>query len=257
MMSSAFSPAPLNEKPQVAARSLTIVVPIHDEVEGIPRLVEELGRVARDEAARRPVEVVVVDDGSGDGGFELLRASAPADWRLVQHDRNLGLTAALRSGTEAARHELVGWLDADLTYEPALLSALAARVDAGAEVAVASCHHPAGRVEGVGAFRCWLSRSASRLYRRASGHPLHTFTCMVRVQPRALALSTWPERPGYLGVTEQLLRAIGRGARIDELPAVLRARCSGRSKMRVARVARAHLSLIAAVRRGAFAAEPR
>jgi hypothetical protein len=47
---------------------------------------------------------------------------------------------------------------------------------------------------------------------------------MVRVQRRDLLLATWPEREGFLGVTEQLLRVLARGARLVEVPAVLRSR---------------------------------
>ena len=73
---------------------------------------------------------------------------------------------------------------------------------------------------------------------------------MVRVQSRQLALDTWPERTGFLGVTEQLLRALERGARVVEVPAVLRARRTGRSKLRLWSAVRAHVGLIVAARRG-------
>ncbi|MGA0868419.1 MAG: glycosyltransferase family 2 protein, partial [Planctomycetota bacterium] len=168
----------------------------------------------------------------------------------LRHPRNRGLTDALRTGTEAARHALVGWLDADLTYDPRLLPELAAALDEGADVAWASCHHPAGRMEGVPWLRRLLSRGASRLYGLATGRrQVHTFTCMVRVQRREDALRTWPERPGFLGVTEQLLRTLAAGSIAHELPATLRARRTGRSKMRIVPVIRAHLGLIVAARR--------
>lgn len=223
-----------------------------DEEAGVDALVGALAALVERERPHRAVEVVLVDDGSRDRTWERVGARLSDDptWRRLRHDRNRGLTHALRTGTEAARHELVAWLDADLTYDTAVLSALMAAVDAGADVGVASCHHPGGRIEGVSAFRCWLSRTASRLYRIATRRPVHTFTCMVRVQPRELALATWPERAGFLGVTEQLLRALEAGARVVEVPAVLRARRVGRSKMRVLRAARAHLGLIAAARAG-------
>ena len=107
-----------------------------------------------------------------------------------------------------------------------------------------------GRVDGVSWLRACLSRQASRLYRLATGRKVATFTCMVRVQRRDLLLATWPEREGFLGVTEQLLRVLARGARLVEVPAVLRARRSGRSKLVVMRAVRAHLGLVLAAWRG-------
>lgn len=228
-------------------------MPLYDEASGVVELLDTLGELVRTEGARRAIEVVLVDDGSQDGTWEAIGARIPdedARWRRIRHDRNRGLTAALRTGTEAARYELVGWLDADLTYDPVVLRGLAEAVDAGADLALASCHHPDGRMEGVPPLRSWLSRAASALYRLATRHALRTFTCMVRVQPRALALATWPELEGFLGVTEQLLRVLERDARVAEVPAVLRSRRTGRSKMRVVRAAWAHLKLIVAARRG-------
>src|SRR5690606_31709305 len=162
---------------------------------------------------------------------------------IVEHGANRGLTAALHTGTCAARSELVGWLDADLSYEPALLGRLATRVDAGADVAVASCHHPDGGAGGVPGWRLALSRGATRVHRLASGARLHTFTCMVRVMRRDLYLRTTPRTSGFLGVTEQLLRCIAAGATVVEEPATLHRRTTGRSKMRILRVAAGHLRL--------------
>lgn len=226
---------------------LSVVVPLYREAAGITSLAAGLRAFARAEGTRRTLEFVLVDDGSDDATWDSLQAAFPVDdgpWRTLRHAINRGLTAALRTGSESASQPLVGWLDADLTYDPAVLSTLAADCDAGADLAVASCHHPDGDLEGVTAFRRWLSRRASAMHRlTCRDAKLHTFTCMVRVQRRALLHDTWPERGGFVGVTEQLLRAIRRGARVAERPAVLRVRRHGASKMQFLRTALRHLEL--------------
>ncbi|MBK8980437.1 MAG: glycosyltransferase [Planctomycetes bacterium] len=224
---------------------MTIVVPLYREADAVAALAAALRAFVADCA--RPVDVVLVDDGSDDDTAARLAGALPLDrppFRLIRHDRNRGLSAALRTGSEAATGALIGWLDADLTYPVDVLAPLADAVEpGGADLALASCHHPKGGIEGVPPWRRWLSRRASTLHRLASGARLCTFTCMVRVQRRELLAATWPTRGGFVGVAEQLHRAIALGARIAEVPAVLHRRRTGRSKIRVGRAARGHLAL--------------
>lgn len=225
-------------------RSLTIVVPLCNEAAGVEALAAALARVR--DSADRPVDWVLVDDGSTDATWQRLTACFPelAAERLLRHPARRGLTEALATGGRAATGAYVAWLDADLTYDPAVLLPLAAALDAGADVACASCYHPDGRVVGVPAWRLWLSGLASRIYRRVTGAGIHTFTCMVRVYRREVLASCWPRRGGFVGVTEILLRALARGHRVAEVPATLHRRRAGQSKMRVLRVGLAHLGLM-------------
>jgi dolichol-phosphate mannosyltransferase len=239
---------------------LVVVTPCRDEQDGVEELVTSLDRWAQSEQATRRVRAVFVDDGSVDATADRLhRFCAEADSHCLQQAARLsqspagGLTAALALGVAATTEDdaLIGFLDADCTYPPEILSRLAARVDAGADVALASPYHPDGGVEGVPGWRLGLSRGASSLWRWASGAPeIHTFTSMVRVWRRSVLLRCMPERGGFLGVTESLVRAARSGARIDEEPAVLRRRRTGQSKMRIARVAFGHLGMAAACLRG-------
>jgi len=227
--------------------ALTVVVPLYDEAANVDELGRALTQFLSDEGAARMVDFVLVDDGSRDDTnvrLQVLARRLPA--RLLTHPENRGLTSALASGSAAASGDLVGWLDSDLTYPPALLGELARACDAGADVALASCYHPLGGVAGVPPWRLLCSRGASSLHRLTSGARLHTFTSMVRVYRRDLLARCRPRRGGFVGVTETLLRALRQGARVVEVPAVLQRRRAGVSKMRVARVAVAHLELMLA-----------
>lgn len=236
-----------------SSHSLSVVVPLFQEESGVEHLQQGLTRFRAIEERVRKVDFVLVDDGSTDRTQELLRkhfAGWPAE--ILRHPTNQGLTAALRTGSSAAKGELVAWLDSDLTYEPEVLTALAAQIDAGADVACASCYHPEGEVVGVPRWRLWLSQLASRRYRSLTAAPLHTFTCMVRVYRREVLARCPMTRGGFLGVTEVLLRALLAGYRIVETPAVLKRRRAGVSKMRTWRVGLQHLELMRSMRRGTF-----
>ncbi|MCS6914734.1 MAG: glycosyltransferase family 2 protein [Myxococcales bacterium] len=89
--------------------SLTLLIPAFNERDNLPAVLQE----AQALAARccRDCEVLVVDDGSTDGTAALL-----AGWtgvRVITHERNRGLTAALRTGLFASQREFVTWVPAD------------------------------------------------------------------------------------------------------------------------------------------------
>ncbi len=96
----------------------TLVLPCYNESESLP---EAIGRcVALQEGLQGwSLEVIVVDDGSIDGTAELLKeAFQEYEWlRVIQHPENRGYGAALRTGFEAARGNVVGYTDADNQFD--------------------------------------------------------------------------------------------------------------------------------------------
>ncbi len=84
------------------------------------------------------LEVLVVDDGSGDGtGQEATDAGAT----LVTHQRNRGKGAAVRTGVLAATGQTIVFTDADLSYEPAHVATILHEVEDGWDVVVGSRRH--------------------------------------------------------------------------------------------------------------------
>lgn len=93
---------------------LSIVMPVYNERVTI----EEI--LSRVEAVGLADEIVIVDDGSTDGTRELLHklASKYPITNLIMHQHNQGKGAAVRTGIQAARGELILIQDADLEYDP-------------------------------------------------------------------------------------------------------------------------------------------
>jgi len=96
------------------APSLTVVIPAFNEADNLPGVLREaLDFVANPENCR-DAQVLVIDDGSSDATPAVLRSFAAAPrLRIITHEQNRGLTAALRTGFFAADTEYVTWIPAD------------------------------------------------------------------------------------------------------------------------------------------------
>jgi len=152
------------------APELSCVLPCLNEAE---HLAESLDVIARSiEAAGVSYELIVIDDGSDDGTWEVLekeRGTRP-ELRAVRLSRRFGKELALCAGVERARGRAILVMDADLQHPPALIpSMVAAWRDGGYEVVQAqkSDRGSEGALSAVG------SRVFYGLMRRLSGFDLH------------------------------------------------------------------------------------
>ena len=102
----------------------SLVVPVYNEAESVAPLIEAIEPLA-------PAETILVDDGSTDGTWDRLNALAgERPWmRLIRFERNAGQSAAVWAGIQAASHELIVTMDADLQNDPADIPKLLAHIE--------------------------------------------------------------------------------------------------------------------------------
>lgn len=151
---------------------VTVVVTAFDEAGTL----EELHRrvAAALESLGRPFELLVIDDGSTDGTWEVVERLHAADPRVrgVRLKRNAGQHPAMHAGLSRARGEVIVTMDGDLQNLPEDIPALVAAVEAGSDVASG---RRAARHDSWG--RTLPSRLINGMLRRFTGVAIADFGC--------------------------------------------------------------------------------
>ncbi len=205
----------------VANPWLSIVIPVHDEVENLEELHHELSEALK--SLEDSAEVILVDDGSRDGSLAKIRELAARDPRVraVALAGNHGQTAALEAGFAKVRGEITVTLDADLQNDPADIPRLLALLDR------------ADVVNGIRTERhdSWVRKLSSRVgngFRNwMTGESVTDVGCSLRAMRTAYLRRVKLFR-GMHRFLPTLLRI--EGARLVEIPVAHHPRRHGRSK---------------------------
>ena len=126
--------APANRLQPDSQLRLSVIVPAYREAERIAETIETLHEHLASLLAPETFEIVVVDDGSGDGTAEVAEATGKAIGLLLPE--NLGKGGAVRMGMLAATGRTRVFLDADLAYGPGEVIRILSEIKSGWDVAV-------------------------------------------------------------------------------------------------------------------------
>jgi dolichol-phosphate mannosyltransferase len=202
---------------------VSVVIPVYNEEENLPRLWPELRSVL--EGERLDFEVVFVDDGSHDRSADIIRALRESDprVRLVRLKTNAGETAATDAGFRAARGRLVVTMDADLQNDPHDIPGLLRHLNRWDAVT----GWRVNRGDGDSFVRRLSSRIANGVRNRLSGDVVQDSGCTFRAFRRECLRGLVLYR-GFHRFLPTLLKM--RGYRVLEVPVRNRPRRFGRSK---------------------------
>ena len=93
--------------------NLSVVIPVYNEVDNIREILKRV------QATKLAKEIIVVDDGSKDGTCDVLKKlDGKGKIRVILHERNQGKGAAVVTGLNAAKGDILLIQDADLEYNP-------------------------------------------------------------------------------------------------------------------------------------------
>jgi glycosyltransferase involved in cell wall biosynthesis len=224
---------------------LSVVMPAYNEAPNLPLVAPQVVEVCRRACSMAGFELVIVDDGSTDATPQAAAAMAAAhpEIRVLTHERNGGLTAALRTGFFAARGEYVLFIPADGQSPPDEIPRFLAAAEGHDLVLSRYTNLP----HGIG--RAVMSRGLRVLLRlaigfgdRLEGPYLFRRDLLDRMNLVA------QKSAGSIGF-EIAAKARAAGRRITSIEVACAPRLGGSSKVANARNIAEYLKEIAAIRR--------
>jgi glycosyltransferase involved in cell wall biosynthesis len=225
--------------------TLTVVIPAYNEENGISAIINRVLSIKEDlkKVNVDALELLIVNDGSRDRTCDVAMEIASIDScvRVINHPKNKGYGAALKTGFSNAQGELVGFLDADGTYPPEFFPRLCQAALNGSDLVIGSrmmgtdSKMPLTRRVGNIFFAGLLSVLGSRkVTDSASG---------MRVFKRDVIGKVFPLPDGLNLTPVMSARALHENMQVTEVPIPYSERV-GRSKLSVVRDGRIFLESI-------------
>ena len=217
--------------------ALSIVVPIYNEEESLPFLVNQLLEVLQ--PMEETFELVLVNDGSSDNSAEVIRKLSFEIPELVGVllRKNYGQTAAMAAGFDISSGDIVVTLDGDLQNDPADIPLLVNKIRDGFDL-VSGWRF---RRQDAAISRKLPSKIANRLIGKVTGVRLNDYGCSLKAYRKEVLtdMRLYGELHRFLPVLANI-----EGARITEVKVNHRARQFGSSKYGIDRTFRVLMDLL-------------
>ena len=233
------------------ALDISVVVPLYNEEESLPELVQWIDRVCKSEGLS--YEIIMVDDGSTDGSWQVvesLKMQYGASIKAIHFMRNYGKSAALYCGFEAAEGEVVFTMDADLQDSPDEIPAMRKMILEEGYDLVSGWKRK--RYDPIG------KRLPSKFFnwtaRKVSGIKLHDFNCGLKCYRKSVvkSIEVYGEMHRYIPI---LAKHAGF-KHIGEKEVHHQARKYGVSKFGMERMVKGYLDLISVTFMSRFGRSP-
>lgn len=175
---------------------ISVVLPFCNERDNLPELLDRLKHTLQTDGLT--YELILIDDGSTDGGVDLLEERARSDSRIkvVQLSRNFGQHIAASAGIDVARGRMVVWMVSDLQERPEDIPRLVAKHREGFDVVYAR-----RKRRQQAPLRAAISHAFMALLNRLAGLRVPPDLACMRLFSRKVAdsLCGFEERNRFLG----------------------------------------------------------
>ena len=225
---------------------VTLVIPCFNEESSLPYLYRTMQHLRFTLSRNWDLKVLFVDDCSCDNTYEVLETlfGGDSEISIIRHERNRGVSAAILTGINAAKTEIVASIDCDCSYDPLELQNMLPLMTKDVAMVTASPYHVDGKVSNVPKWRLVLSHTLSMMYRKLLKKDLSTWTSCFRIYRKQQIVDLPLIETGFLGTAELAAQLSLHGRKIVEHPATLEVRLFGFSKMKTISTIFRHLRLL-------------
>lgn len=225
------------KKKNLKKLAISVVVPFYNEQESLPELAMQLENELRSNF-NDSYEVILVDDGSTDNSFEVVRQlkSMYPKFKCIRFRRNFGKSAALAAGFSESKGEVVVTMDADLQDDPAEIKNLIAKINEGYDLVSGwkkKRYDPLNKTIP--------SKFFNFVTRLMTGVKIHDFNCGLKAYRNEVVktLQIYGEMHRYIPAL-----AHWEGFKVTELPVVHHPRKFGKTKFGFSRYIKGFLDLL-------------
>jgi len=206
---------------------LSIVIPVYNEQESIPRLYEALGSSIKDCISKGLVsdyEIWFVNDGSTDNSEDVIKEIIMFDCRvkMIIFRKNFGKAMALQSGFYHCHGDIIITMDADLQDDPKIIPKFIEKINEGFDLVSGWKYHRMDPLE-----KRIMSKVFNKVTSSFSGIKLHDFNCGFKAYRRDVVknIDVYGELHRFIPVL-----AYRKGYRIAEIIVTHHKRKFGKSK---------------------------
>lgn len=228
---------------------ISVIVPLYNEEDNVVHYQKDLFPIIDGigAAAGEKIEYVFVDDGSRDATVERIRAVAGSrpDVRILLHEKNRGMGAAIKTGIAGSNGDLIVTLDADLTFRPVDVGKLISKFrETGADLVSGSPYLEPGLLEEVTPFRLFMSRSVNFLYRLLLGGGITCVSPVFRLYRREVLEGLQIASNNFEINAEIIAKLLIAKKKVVEVPVPLLKRKYGESKINIKKEIRNNILLL-------------
>ena len=220
--------------------NLSIIVPVHNEVENIEYLIEKI-----EENIFVEHELIIVNDHSTDDTAGVVKRLAEKylKVRLIENYSAAGFANAIKTGFKNAKGEYIVPVMGDLCDDLGTIALMLQKMREGYDVVCASRYMQGGQRLGGSKIKAFFSASAGKTLDFILGIPTHDIANAYKMYRKKVIDEINLESQGFAISMELPLKAYFKGFKITEVPTVWKERTKGKSNFKVFKLLPSYLKL--------------